>query len=368
MNSVISRLLIYIACIMLQLHSFEVDAVMIVAALSSVILGYLDATFMVTGRLESYKRTTFIAIYGMYCIAALWFPQLICFLPLLIYNICRYKLWYNGALLCFVTLASSSADGIPFTIYVIILCLICSLLQYEISRSELLNEKLIALRDNSKEHEIIVEEKNRTLRENQDAQIYMATLKERNRIAREIHDNVGHMLTRSILQVGAIKTINKNEALASPLNDLHETLNTAMTSIRSSVHDLHDESIDLHSAICEIISGINNLNISLDYDMGKNVPKDIKYCFISVTKEAVNNTLKHSNATKMDILIREHPGFYQLQIQDNGTDIKLNSQNGIGLNNIKDRVQSLNGNLKISTNSGFKILISIIKNTEEMPL
>lgn len=368
MNSVISRLLIYIACVMLQLYSFEVDATLVVSALFSLILGYLDATFMVTGRLENYKRTSFIIIYGTYCIAAFLIPQLVCFLPLIVYNISRYRLWYNGALLGFAVLFSFTTANVSFTIYVIILCLICGLLQYEISQREQLTEKLIALRDNSKENEMIVEEKNRTLRENQDTQIYMATLKERNRIAREIHDNVGHMLTRSILQVGAIKTINKNETLTVPLNDLHETLNTAMTSIRSSVHDLHDESIDLHSAICEIINGIDQLDISLDYDMGKHTPRDIKYCFISVIKEAVNNTLKHSNSTKMDILVREHPGFYQLQIEDNGTNIKMNPENGIGLTNIEDRVKSLNGNLKISTNSGFKILISIIKNMEEIPL
>lgn len=361
MSNILSRLLIYTACIILSVQSFDVDALMIVAALVSLILGYLDAALMVFDRLEANKRTAFIIIYGAYCIIAMRFPQFMCFLPLLTYNIYKYRLWYNGGLCVLSILLSFFITNLHFAVYIIILCLICALFQYEISRSEKLKEELKSLRDTSKEHEMILEEKNRTLRENQDAQIYMAALKERNRIAREIHDNVGHMLTRSILQIGAIKTINKNESLAVSLNDLHNTLNTAMTSIRSSVHNLHDESIDLHSAVCEIIDGIDGLDITFDYDIERNIPKDIKYCFINVTKEAVNNTLKHSNATKMDILIREHPGFYQLQIQDNGTDIKLNPENGIGLTNIKDRVKSLNGNLKISTSSGFKILISIIK-------
>ena len=51
--------------------------------------------------------------------------------------------------------------------------------------------------------------------EKQDTEIYLATLKERNRIAREIHDNVGHMLSRSILMVGALKTVNQAENLKS---------------------------------------------------------------------------------------------------------------------------------------------------------
>ena len=83
------------------------------------------------------------------------------------------------------------------------------------------------------------------MQRNQDYEIYLATLKERNRIAREIHDNVGHMLTRSILQLGALSVINKDETVGEAINDLSGTLNTAMTSIRSSVHDLHDDSIAL---------------------------------------------------------------------------------------------------------------------------
>lgn len=51
------------------------------------------------------------------------------------------------------------------------------------------------------------------MQRNQDYEIYLATLKERNRIAREIHDNVGHMLTRSILQLGALSVINKDETV-----------------------------------------------------------------------------------------------------------------------------------------------------------
>lgn len=78
----------------------------------------------------------------------------------------------------------------------------------------------------------------------------LQTLRERNRIAREIHDNVGHMLSRSILQMGALITIHKEEPLHGQLAGVGETLNQAMNSIRESVHDLHDESIDLRAVYC----------------------------------------------------------------------------------------------------------------------
>ena len=70
--------------------------------------------------------------------------------------------------------------------------------------------------------------------EKQETEVHLATLKERNRIAREIHDNVGHMLSRSILQLGALKALNHDSSLSAPLSELHKTLNTAMDSIRTS--------------------------------------------------------------------------------------------------------------------------------------
>ena len=134
-----------------------------------------------------------------------------------------------------------------------------------------------------------------------------------------------------------------------------------MTSIRNSVHDLHNESIDLRLAIQEIIDNVTTLSIQFDYDITTDVPKDMKYCFIAITKEAVNNTLKHSNATKMYIIIQEHPAFYQLLIHDNGTNNYQNVLDGIGIRNMKDRVKTLHGTIKISNQEGFHILISIFK-------
>lgn len=223
-----------------------------------------------------------------------------------------------------------------------------------------LKEELKVLHDDQTEKDMIQKEHDRMLMENQNNMIYMATLKERNRIAREIHDNVGHTLTRSILQLGAIKAINKEPVLKKPLDDLHGSLNDAMTNIRKSVHDLHDESIDLESSIRQLTEGISALDIHVDYDMSNAIPKDIKYSFIAITKEAVSNAVKHSNGDTLDILLREHPGFYQLIVKDNGTDIKINNT-GIGLANITDRVNAMKGTLKISTDKGFKLLITVAK-------
>lgn len=354
---IFAKLLVLIFCAFFQAHRSPIDISYIVILLLTFILSCIS----------SISQTTILSFFwSTWLITALFLSPLRAYLPLAILDItsCNSPLLWCIWSICFLKEGIISyviSRSFTECIFLFLLSACATLLQYSIKKSETLTEELKQFRDTSKEHELFIEEKNRRLREQQDAELYTATLKERNRIAREIHDNVGHLLTRSLLQVGAIKTINQNEVLKDLLESLHETLNTAMTSIRNSVHDLHNESIDLHSAIQEIIDNVTTFFIQFDYDIHTDVAKNIKFCFIAITKEAINNTLKHSNATKMEILIQEHPAFYQLLIQDNGTNPSQTILDGIGIRNMKDRVKSLNGTIKISNETGFKILISIFK-------
>lgn len=273
-------------------------------------------------------------------------PRKICFLPIILGSLFTCS--------CFPSIA------FPFLLIGgISLCL--SLYSQYMDK---LYHKLHRTRDEGKEKEVALRQRNQALIEKQNADIHAATLAERNRIARDIHDNVGHMLTRSILQVGALKVINDNTALQQPIEDLQNTLNTAMTSVRTSVHDLHEDVINLHSVLLELTEAVENPVLTLEYDMGERIPREIKYAFIAIVKEAINNMQKHSNATMGQIRLREHPGFFYLHIWDNGTSIKKTNfpsirTDGIGLSNMEERVRSLGGTIRFYTEDGFKILITI---------
>lgn len=217
--------------------------------------------------------------------------------------------------------------------------------------------------DSSREQNLLMEEKNKALREKQDYEVYTATLRERNRIAREIHDNVGHLLSRAILLTGALKAVNGQESLQVPLSDLEESLNTAMTSIRTSVHDLHDEAIDLESAAKELLETFTFCPVTLRYDMGRNLPRELKYCYLTILKEALNNVVRHSNATQVEVVMRQQPALYQLVIRDNGTGVQM-KESGIGLSNMQERVKMLGGLLCIHTEKGFEIHITIPRREE----
>ena len=367
--SVFAKLLLLLFCIFFQFHKYTINASNIIILLSAFVLSSLSIVVQPKTTKNKWFSYLLSSVWCIWLMASLFFRELHCYFPLAIFDIWTWKLPFFCIIATFYIALESMIEYTTFTtlsssFFLFLLSTCAILLQQTIKQSETYAKELKKLRDTSKEHELFIEEKNKRLREQQDSELYTATLKERNRIAREIHDNVGHLLTRSILQMGAIKIINTNETLTPLLNSLHETLNTAMTSIRNSVHDLHNESMDLHCVIQEMIDNVTTFSIQLDYDMDDDIPKNIKYCFITIIKEAINNTLKHSNATKMQILVQEHPAFYQLLIQDNGTNCSKQLSDGMGLTNMKDRVKTLHGHIKISTEEGFKILISIIKSDE----
>lgn len=242
----------------------------------------------------------------------------------------------------------------------LLISIILSLRSFDLKQAQ---EKLILQRDSSEENKILLRERNKYLMDKHDYEINLAILTERSRIAREIHDNVGHMLSRVILQMGAVKIINTDENIKPQLEDINNSINTAMTSIRESVHNLHDESVQLENAIKEIIKSLeNNYSVKLDISVSEATPKEIKFFFISIVKESVSNIIKHSNGNRVTILIREHPGFYQVVINDNGINNNKIHEGGMGLENMKYRTEKLNGIFKYYIEKdGFKVFVSIPK-------
>lgn len=302
--------------------------------------------------------TTLIVVMGIFL------PVIYFFLPVLLY----------GALLTLSPYISIPMTAISLytvleaPVYLILLwgfgTTLSFYLRYKTKKEKTLEAALISVRDDGIERTLLLKEKNQALLETKDYEIVNATLMERNRIAREIHDNVGHMLSRTILMVAALKSVSKEETTKGSLEVIDESLNTAMDSIRESVHNLHDESLPLEKSIKDIVNGFTYLPITLDYDADERAGRDVKYALIGILKEGLNNITKHSNGTRVTVSVTEHPAMYQMIIRDNGTDIKNGRGQGIGLKNIEDRVEALKGTARIDTNNGFKLFISIPKECE----
>ena len=309
-------------------------------------------------------KPLFLSVSGTaYLALCLWDVRFGLFIPLLMYELFRSRKWTLCAL-CVGAAAYTLREQYFILFSVLTLCAVSFLFQHQTSENAELEASLKTTRDNSAELTTELKNKNRHLMEKQDYEIYLATLKERNRIAREMHDNVGHMLSRSILQTGAMMAVNSDPEFGEQLLGLKDTLSGAMDSVRQSVHDLHDESVDLHGSIKTIADSMPDYAIRLDYDMGEHVGANIKYCFLAVIKEALSNTAKHSDARNIHIIAREHPGFYQLLIEDDGTRRTTGpTPGGMGLLNMQQRVDALGGTFRATDDSGFTIFVSIPKAT-----
>ena len=327
-------------------------------------------------------RLVFSAILTVGCC---FLPGLLCFLPLVCYDCVwlfleHMRFFYIGTagivLLAVFALVHGKNSVEPQLEWLVFLLVLAGGGAYRMRRHLHQKKAYIHLKDSSTELRLVMQKRQQELMEKQDYEIYLATLRERNRIAREIHDNVGHMLSRSILQMGALITIHKEEPLHGQLAGVGETLNQAMNSIRESVHDLHDESIDLRQSIAEATREMKeHYQLTVDYDMSPEIPRNVKYCFITAVKEAMSNIAKHSDADKISVILREHPAFYQLTVEDNGTVgrkgqsgllweeevVRMDGKEEIGLSNMKERVQALGGTFRIHTENGFVIFISIPK-------
>ncbi len=344
----------------------------------------LGLTAVVIAGLSYYFDTKYVSVgFGWgYIFVSLIYSPLICIAPVVMYELFRWKRYVEMVLLVAVSgigLARLEDPSVWIVLLIIFGELLALILYWRSSENDKLHEMIKHIRDDSEERNILLAEKNKHLIEKQDSEVYVATLKERNRIAREIHDNVGHMITRSILQMGALMTINKEEPLHGQLESVKSNLDLAMNNIRESVHDLHDESIDMRQTIIDLAKELEDgFNCRVEYDAGKNIYRKCKYAVIGIVKEGISNIIKHSQNDRVDIIFREHPGMYQLVIHDYnsiknnqektlgkdcGDDTKASEKrklgDGIGLQNMQDRVVALNGNISIDKTNGFKIFVTI---------
>lgn len=305
-----------------------------------------------------------LAVFLIYCTLCLFYPNLIYFLPLVCYDLWSLRRRY---LVCAALIPISTAWlnlSAAICLSLIFLITLSWLIHRRSCRLEKLEQEYISLRNSAKEFSLQLEHKNKELLEKQDYEIHLATLNERNRIARDIHDNIGHLLSNSLLQTGALMATCQDQALYPKLETLKNTLSQGMNSIRESIHDLHDESVDLYTEVAGLVQAFQFCQISLDYDLESNPPKNVKYALLAVLKEALSNISKHSNATAARVTLREHPALYQLIIKDNGTQKDAGGE-GIGLKSIAQRVGALRGNVHIGESGGFTVFISLPKENHQ---
>lgn len=176
---------------------------------------------------------------------------------------------------------------------------------------------------------------------------------EQRRIARDLHDDLGPMLSAVKLKISQLNRRFDNEHVAAPeLLDSKQMLDVTIQQVRGISHRLLPpllEEYGLATAIessCEKMSD-ENLEISLSLENEyKRMPSETELALYRVIMELINNIVKHSGATEAEVkLSQSNSHQYEIKVWDNGVGFdtaKSNEKPGLGLKNINSRLSAIN--------------------------
>ena len=374
MNRLFDKLIV-LACCITAAMGLAVNARLVAAFC----LGVIAASLAEVAQEERTRRASEAASYAC-IIAAVFVPSFVPFAPLALYDIARRvrreRIWpalaIGSVFAC--ALATNLRDGALTTrtlLLTAILSVAATLLSLRTAQLEREQERMRRTRDKLQERALALEARNRDLADRQDYEVELATLAERARIAREIHDNVGHQLTRASLQTEALRVVHANEpGVAADFADVKHTVDEALQLVRASVHALNDTAADLSVQLESIVEGARSdggPQIELEV-MTEHAPANVANCFAAVLREALSNTMRHACAQTVTVRCMEHPSFYQLIVTDDGADAtpasSINVAEGMGLGSMRERVEALGGTFTAGSRvgaSGWRVFATIPK-------
>ncbi len=191
----------------------------------------------------------------------------------------------------------------------------------------------------------------------------MAEARERNRMAREIHDTLGHTLTGISAGVDAcVAIIDENpEQTKRQLELVSKAVRGGIKDVRRSVSELRADALErfqLEEAIQDMISEINSL-AGVKVCFHSNVKplkfgEDEENVIYRIIQEGITNAIRHGHADCIWVDARKEEGIFKLKIKDNGVGCK-EIKKGFGTKHMKERVNMLGGTISFSGENGFLI-------------
>lgn len=193
--------------------------------------------------------------------------------------------------------------------------------------------------------------------------IYTSQLQERNRIAQEIHDKLGHSISGSLMQLEAAKLIMDKDSDKSKaiLQNTINVLRDGMENIRFTLKNIKPETEEIGiNKIKLLLDEFNNkyiINASLYYS--KNLDR-ISYIEWKVIydniKEAVTNVIRYSEAKNIKVTVEVLNTLLKVEVKDDGIGcIKITK--GLGISGIEERTMNLEGKVIVDGSKGFSVIM-----------
>ena len=212
--------------------------------------------------------------------------------------------------------------------------------------------------------------KNRQLQKESELKTALARIETQNRlqeqrlrISRDLHDNIGSQLTFIISSIDSLKfgLQQADEKTLTKLSGISEFASQTIYELRDTIWAMNKSDItceDLQVRISNFIekAGTAKNEVKFSFDVVETVSSEAIFSSVQgmniyrIIQEAINNALKHANASSVSVRIDKKDGAYQIRIIDNGQGFDVNSTvSGNGLQNIRKRVKELAGIVEISS-------------------
>jgi len=189
----------------------------------------------------------------------------------------------------------------------------------------------------------------------------LTEVKERDRIARDLHDTIGHSIAGILIQLqAAIKILHTNNLKAENILDNCVTrLQASLETVRDTVHNMyHAKKVSLNT-IKDIIKQYTYCPIDVVYDGDfSQIPTNYFNVLTFVLKEALTNVSKHSGASNIHIHIANTGKLLRMQIKDNGKGYR-DVSGGVGIRIMRERIEQLDGFFNIDGSKGTLIVCVI---------
>lgn len=268
-------------------------------------------------------------------------------------NIEEYFLVYDASIRNCLIIIKRLLEG--FNIILFIIFMIVYILK-QIQENEYISKKLsmVAMINKKMQKYVIVTEK-------------FGEKNERKRLARELHDTIGHALAGMAVGVDAcITMIDKNPQLAkAQLKVISKAIRKGMKDVRNSLNKMRPDFLQqyrLKEAIekmKEEISNVTDLKINLNYQIDETgFDTKIEDILFRVIQESITNSIRHGLATVVDINIYKENNLLCLKIKDNGKGCKAINY-GFGLKQMVERVSQIRGDINFYSENGFTTEIKI---------
>ena len=189
--------------------------------------------------------------------------------------------------------------------------------------------------------------------------IVTAREEERRRLRRDLHDGLGPQLASQTLTLNAIERLidRDPDAARRLIQDLKSQSQDAITTIRGLIYDLRPPALDELGLVGALQEGSashhGTLRVKIEApEPLPSLPAAVEAAAYHITQEAIVNTIRHAQASRCVVHLEIVEGGLSIQIEDDGHGMPRETQSGVGLQSMHERVSELNGRIQFDAPAG----------------